>query len=304
MNENPSPNRGIKTKTILRYQYESVFGQGSENLTEKTVVGYDRDGRKVKVSSSEKSGFYLYSGDWERYTDTFYQYDSNKNIVEEIQKIIEIDKSDGFTKNEYEVKTIYEYDSIGNRIGKIKYEDNVLDRKTIYKYDFMGNMDEKSYYDSNGNPTEDEDGFGISKYVYEYDSNGNKIGKLEYDSNGSLETKTIYKYDSNENKVEESEYESDGSLSSKNIYEYDSNGNMVEESNYNPEGSTDGKSFYEYDSIGNKIKEIHDSLIDGMKIKMGTSHLYDRENRLIEEREFGESQELLDGKTQYEYEKY
>ena len=82
-------------------------------------------------------------------------------------------------------KTIYKYDSRGNKIEEADYNsDGSLDDKTIYKYDLRGNKIEEAKYNSDG-PLD-------RKYTYKYDSRGNMIERTDGEGRDGIELIVVY----------------------------------------------------------------------------------------------------------------
>ncbi|AEV68149.1 Kelch repeat-containing protein [Acetivibrio clariflavus] len=165
--------------------------------------------------------------------ETLNYYDKNGNVLHEVTKVTEKDKSKNTTKSSYSVYS-YEYDGMGRLVRKI---------------DPVGNIIEKINYNRNSAQIESYDGEDHKK-TFEY----NKDGKLSvtkqrnesgeyivshqyYDAKGNVayvidgrENITVYTYDEQDNltgvssyaKVKEGVYK----LTDTTRYIYDKNGNM------------------------------------------------------------------------------
>jgi len=168
--------------------------------------------------------------------NSFYVYDSNGNVVKELQcaacggnwfygREYEYDSTGRKVKANNHLKgvwvigdtTYYEYDSKGNLTKEITYTYNggsywssnydiIVDSKTIeYEYDYKGNMTKEIW-----SPDYDDSIIMIvdSKTIeYEYDSKGNKTREITYDKNGVEKSRTEYEYDSKGNKTREITYD-------------------------------------------------------------------------------------------------
>jgi len=261
-------------------------------------------------------------------------------MIKEMNKIRQISSLPNPKKGiKTETRLMYKYKGFGG-LKEIFFE------KSIYKYDSNGNKVEESHYDPEENLTNDQ--LGVSKHIFKYDSNGNKVEKSGYDSDGLLKWKFEYKYDSGGNMIEKSDYTPDGSLSQKHTYEYDSNGNMMGEDWYDSKGKCYRLNLFQYDTNGKLIIETNQRLdssgsrlsdvrrttynnsSDGICFTKchwntkglpdwGWSYKYDDKNRLLEkkinkykrpiwyfllDKRFRKPRKIPIEKTTYEYEEY
>ena len=124
--DEPNPKKGIKTETILKYEYEEKFGELEVILEGKYIYKYDSNGNKVEYSSYDSDG----SLNWK----FIYKYDSNGNTVEQSSY-----DSDGSLL----LKDISKYDSKNRIIESISYDleskfgelQEIPTKKTIYQYE-------------------------------------------------------------------------------------------------------------------------------------------------------------------------
>ena len=157
--------------------------------------------------------------------------------------------SDGSFKRQEE----YEYDSAGNRIKIIYFNDfDSIYEWYEYEYDSAGNKMKGIGYNAEGSIA------GWWEYEYEYDSAGNKVKCIEHDADGSSYIRWEKEYDSagNEVKYISIRYGTDGSVLYWYEYEYDSVGNTVKLIRCDADGSVEWVHEYKYDSAGNEVKCI------------------------------------------------
>lgn len=134
-------------------------------------------------------------------------------------------------------------------VQKYYETDGSLSYKTVYIYDTRGNRIEDASYNADGT-------LKYFKTIHTYNERGNKTQEARYRGDGSLWDTVVYTYDSRGKKLEETHRKADGTLLAKSVYTYDSHGNMVEAKRYNTNGSFQGKTVYTYDERGNITEEI------------------------------------------------
>ena len=152
---------------------------------------YDEDGNHTKD---------LYLGRSEDTGEIVYSYDSNGNLIEEVEK---------YSKISEEFVTTYTYDENGLCIESVDHRNE----KTEYRYDQNGYIIKEILFDSEGqwfcthNYKNDEHGEWIemiSEYASgsgstftqenEYDDKGNRIKAVIYSEDGTVERTHIYEY--------------------------------------------------------------------------------------------------------------
>ncbi|MDP7337122.1 MAG: hypothetical protein QF648_04690, partial [Candidatus Marinimicrobia bacterium] len=69
--DKPNPNKGIKTKTELKYDYEEKFGELKEILEKKIIHKYDPKGNVIEELEYDQDGSLR--------SKTISKYDSNGN---------------------------------------------------------------------------------------------------------------------------------------------------------------------------------------------------------------------------------
>ncbi len=124
--DEPNPKKGIKTETILKYEYEEKFGELEVILEGKYIYKYDSNGNQIEWS--------MYNSDGSLESKTIYKYDSNGNIIEE---------SGYYSDGSLLLKSIYKYDSKNRIIESISYDleskfgelQEIPTKKTIYQYE-------------------------------------------------------------------------------------------------------------------------------------------------------------------------
>ena len=230
-----------------------------------------------------------------------------KNVVVETTAIsFDIENKFGRVRTtESDAKTTqYEYDSRGNLVKEVYYEDDGsigwLDK---YEYDKKNNLISKSEYNSDGNI--------ISGERHKYDSNNNKIELDEVYRNGKS-NHTNYTYDSKNRLITKTSSET---FLTKDHYVYDSNNNMIESYSidaldfhdppkhrnikrykYNSKNQTEAYyAFYNYDNeeliystlyqYNNNDSLVYEESRDERvnKITRWKKYEYDKKNNLIKE---------------------
>lgn len=194
-------------------------------------------------------------------------------------------------KETFIVEFEYQYDSAGNRIKHIIYDEK--GNKDVwyeYEYDKAGRQTKVVMYSA-----QVKDNYTIS--IFKYDSRGNKI----YESSGNKDGTFIYityEYDDQNNlilvkknyqgKVSEKKYSG-----AKSSFEYDVKGNVIHK--VDPDGYTE--EFYEYDKNGNKTQ--YKITKQGVIQKL---YKYDKYGNELSEMHFNEDgNKELEYKYVYEY---
>ena len=98
--EKPNPKKGIKTETILKYEYEEKFGELEVILEGKYIYKYDSNGNQIEWS--------MYNSDGSLESKTIYKYDSNGNKVEWLK--YDLESKFGELQEIPTKKTIYQYE--------------------------------------------------------------------------------------------------------------------------------------------------------------------------------------------------
>ena len=204
------------------------------NATYKYEYVYDDKGNIVKETVYTTEEFVL-DGETSKYDQTFvreYRYNEKGVLVYQNEDgvIMEYDDYGNMTNNDGWViindyddsgrltrttaqengsYSLYEYDSLGNKIKVTQYDAyGVLQGNTEYEYDKNGILTkETSVYDN-------------EKTEYEYDKNGKITLEVYYDEDGSLDSKEEYKYDEFGNELLCTRYEADGSVAEKRESKY------------------------------------------------------------------------------------
>lgn len=179
--------------------------------------------------------------------NTFFTYDLNGNLVEEVQSYIN------------SIKTEYTYDNNGNCILLIKYLWCNLEWINTTKLEYFFDANGKKDYTIQSEYLTDNQWHLHNKYVYEYDINGNntKVIYYWYSVGWQLEKQDEYRYDGNGNVVYFSkQYNSNYGISyfDKSYYTYINNTltNVITKRNDIPYKYEE----YIYDENINKIEYI------------------------------------------------
>lgn len=233
-------------------------------------------------------------------TTTEFEEVSDSNNLLLVREITE-------SKRSYSVR--YNYDDLGNLLGKDKYDQygNYEFPLSEYEYDNHGNLIDAierisvfnsevnthfhySYYDDGKLYTKAElspDDSERAKYIQYYDENGLCYYEEEFTNSGLKEI--TYSYDSNENLISKIKSNASGEVEEEYEYSYDNNGNLILETNTGKNLHSSHE--YEYNDIGNLVRETN---IQG-STKDITTYTYDSENRLIGAE--GSQQSFLDATT-------
>ena len=172
----------------------------SETATSKLTYAYDSKGNKIQETYYDKDGEietkYLYTFDTngnkiEKHYDydgdlTTSKYDTNGNIAEKAYYSFDEENKEQI----FLYRTIYTFDSRGNKLEEADYEDGVKTITYTCTYDSKGNKLEEADY---------EDGNKTMIYTCAYDSKGNKLEEVEYNDDGEIYEKKSFKYDSKGN---------------------------------------------------------------------------------------------------------
>ena len=104
--EKPNPKKGIKTETILKYEYEEKFGELEVILEGKYIYKYDSNGNNVEWSMYDSEG--NLTDNVFGVSKTIYKYDSKNRIIESIS--YDFESKFGELQEIPEGKTIYQYE--------------------------------------------------------------------------------------------------------------------------------------------------------------------------------------------------
>jgi len=123
-------------------------------------------------------------------------------------------------------------------LTKIPFKALDSKEKWSFRYDSKGNRVEEIKYDEDG---------GIAYSIYlKYDNNDNVIEKLELDGNNNLFEKWIYVNDEKGNNIEATQYDSDNKLFYKYTFSYDYKGNKTDEIIYDSAGEPKQRTKFVY----------------------------------------------------------
>lgn len=140
--------------------------------------------------------------------DAYSTFDKNGNTT-----YSEEYKKDGTLKH----KESNKYDSKGNKIEEVIFEDadNSLEKnyKKTFKYDTEENKTEESEFDINGKL--------LKKTQYTYNANGEKVAEAEFNGLGKVTKKTVYAYDSKGLKAVKKEFDANDKVISTRTYQYE-----------------------------------------------------------------------------------
>ena len=187
----------------------------------------------------------------------------------------------------------YEYDSEGNQIRELYYDEDELLSYTENRYDGFGNCIESKCYDANGL---------INLHVKnEYDEDGRKIKSQVCSDDERFKTVSVFKYYIDDIRMETT-YSYSGEMVNKTSclydylrginlmrrtffkedifngteeYMYDDSGNLIKEESYDEEGNALWFYGYDYDKNGNMIEET--TLSDSIKYE------YDEQGNKVKE---------------------
>ncbi len=307
-----------KCKTELVIVNDFPKENGIESFTKERV--YDQ--RNLLLYEKDDSGLitsYLYQNDTDKMTAgfisykssdqikqrTFYSYDEDNILVEEIQ-----DNGSSKDKNDLSnvtkrIKKIYfpkktkPYGLIDKieiyyldvnqekflRAENFEYNSNrKVTKRQIFGSDGKFKYELKYCYDEKGNISYEKDPIEREAF-YKYDLNNNKIEEIDFS-----EKKLFYKYDKNnrltkrliQNSAEDCAIE-DTSQRGNNCffeeYEYDLKNNLIAKTNIHGNIAR-----FEYDIFGNVVKEIFPAVQDtfGNKVNPEILYIYDDLGRQIE----------------------
>ena len=143
----------------------------------------------------------------------------------------------------------YEYDTAGNEVKAISYNDDGIYAWCESEYDKDGNCTKYTEYLGDGSIKEWSE--------YTYDAMGNKTKAIEYEGTDSIYYWGEYEYNEKGNETKRIVYFFGGSTDQTEYeweYEYDEMGNVIKKTCYNEYGSSWEK--YEYDEMGNCTSDI------------------------------------------------
>ena len=291
---------GIYSLSVWKYDY--VFGKPDKKGKQVSFVRYTSKGNKLEETAYNMSDGSVLSKSNNR-------YDRNGNLTEELK-----------TRGEIKTKTIYRYDSTGNKREVVSYRsDGTVDRKSIFVYDDEGNLVENLgyladgrlfsreffVYDSTGNVIEQKN--SLTRFTYAYDDDENIVGIVKYGRDFSRMDSLMYKasdrvefdYDSLGNLRSLTVFKPDSTIRARSKYEYDDEGNVVEETNLSSEGRVDSRFVYQRDRRGNITEES--GVEKGRPFK--NAYKFDRKGNKKEWIEFDQVNEPR-YLTKYIYEKF
>ena len=160
---------------------------------------YDDSGNLIKQTTIKDEGY--------NYVEFF--YDERNLLIKKLEHVLFI-QNDTEYPSEYRYE--YEYDSKGNKIKDIMYDD--LDNELVYIYEYE--------YDSNYNVIKETDYSkdGLSSvHIYEY-NNGKRTSSKRYDANNELTGREEYYYDDEGRKIKTIIFDKAGNRGSISLYEY------------------------------------------------------------------------------------
>jgi YD repeat-containing protein len=224
--------------TLWRRFVRSYDGQG--NLMEWAV--YDTETLSAKSSCKyDNAGKLLGTTCFDAHGNTsgrtVYSYDSRGNRIEEGQYN---------DKEKLLIKTFWSYDNEGNIIEEDKYNAaGALQQKTAFLYDGEGKRANKILFSRN---IFDDTLFT----VYAYDSRGRNIRSDTYKDNGALQERTTKLYNSGGYLTEQDDYAADGTLKKKIVKAYDGKGRLSQQTDFLSNGTVQLRTVYRYDDSGNQ----------------------------------------------------
>ncbi len=290
--DSSSSDWNISSKTLYSYDSDGNRIQGLDYSLDKSSSKWEFSS-KTEYSYDAYGNYVLWNVfNWDSDNSIWvncykydFAYDSDENEIQEIY-------SDwNATINEWviEYKGDYSYNEDGTYAmdlesyytGEGELEDS---SKTVYNYDSDGNRTSIYYYEWDSSSSE---WVTYDKYEYTYDSDGNMSQYLSYDWNTTssewvISSKTEYTYDSNGNQTQQWTYSWDSSNSEwvnsyKYEYSYDSNNKMTLRLYYTWDSSSseweNGFWKYEYgfDSEGNRTQLIISIWDDDTSAYIGSS---------------------------------
>jgi hypothetical protein len=167
---------------------------------------------------------------------------------------------------------IYYYDSLGNRIEKVRLNNkNLIIQKNNYFYNNKGNLIENTYTDDMGHNI---------KFSFSYDAKDSLIEVTKHFLHNSQNEKQIYVYDDNGNQIEEITYNTDGHSSYHVKRIYDKRSNLIETNYINWDGTKSNRIVFEFDSNNNQIKSLNYG--SSGSLFSHSKSWYNKKNELIE----------------------
>lgn len=190
----------------------------------------DTENFNYKYDFSDENYSYVYSG------STKYVYGKDGKLLK--------------TFSDDELVSLYTYNSKGQEISKIEYNEGKWAYKNLTSFD--GNVKTTLVIHN-------EEGKEIKEQEIKekFDKKGNVIEKTEYYyNNGIKEKQFAIVYESNR-MSSTSYFYNDGSIRKKVVTEYDSHGENIKENFYSDDGDFSTETRREYDKYGNPTLEIY-----------------------------------------------
>ena len=127
-----------------------------------------KDLKKNKVKSVRETETTLVNGKELTADNSFYRYDSNNEVIEEI---------DYDSEGKVKMHNTYVYNKNGDKIEEVVYHsDGKIKKKKVFKYNSTGDKTDETQYDAAGNL--------IQKSTYAYNANGDRITEVTVDAKG------------------------------------------------------------------------------------------------------------------------
>lgn len=162
-----------------------------------------KDIRKNKVASQKVVIVTVVEGKESMMDESFERYDSEGNVLEEI------DYDEGKMKS----RVVAAYSKSGEKTEEQVYSaDNSLKKKKTWQYDVNGNQIEESRFDGSGKLVEREQ--------WEYNPAGERIRETVYDNEGKVIKKAVIDYDNKGLRVSRKVYDSKGVMVVEKRYIY------------------------------------------------------------------------------------
>lgn len=189
-------------------------------------------------------------------------------------------------------KSIFEYDSLSNRIRSKSYDSkHILQNysRDTYKYDIKGHILEVKEIETGEAIANNYMEFSIK---YKYDENGNQVECCLIDPK-AISSKSIYKFNENNKVIEEIHFSSAGKVWNWDRYDYDNHGNRILWEQYNSEDKLTSRIKQKYDNSNNLIDNEEYELTDGkLQFAFRSKLKYDRNNNQIEVNTYNEKGDL------------
>ena len=167
------------------------------------------------------------------------------------ETIYSVDKTGKISDSEFLEKTLYRYNSKGNKIEEIHYHPDSLSELITFKYNLSGKKVEKRWRDTDNEIDH--------LATFRYDKKGNNIEKRLVETDGSLMKKEIYTFDENGNNTIEEIISFEDSVSERRMFTFDKQHKLIKEIRYNSDDSVPYRYSYnylEFDETGNWTKRM------------------------------------------------